>query len=65
MSVLSLACAISNEMFDLLYNNCPSALEYASHDDINPLCIAALKRDRELFFKLIHLGLDVNKASKT
>ncbi|XP_058790968.1 uncharacterized protein LOC131664115 isoform X2 [Phymastichus coffea] len=63
MSVLSLACAISNEMFDLLYNNCPSALEYASHDDINPLCIAALKNDRELFFKLVHLGLDVNKAN--
>lgn len=44
--------------------DCPSALEHASHDDINPLCNAALKNDRKLFFKLIHLGLDVNKASE-
>ena len=64
MSVLSLACAISEEMFDLVYNNYPPALEYAAHDDINPLCVAVLKNDKELFFKLISLGIDIHKASE-
>ncbi|XP_003425962.1 ankyrin repeat and SAM domain-containing protein 6-like [Nasonia vitripennis] len=63
LSVISLACAISKEMFDLLYNSCPEALEYAAHDDINPLCVAALKNDKELFFHLVALGLDVRKAN--
>ncbi|XP_011502324.1 PREDICTED: uncharacterized protein LOC105365777 isoform X2 [Ceratosolen solmsi marchali] len=39
------------------------ALEYAAHDDINPLCVAALKNDKELFFKLIHLNLDLHRAN--
>lgn len=64
MSVLSLSCAISTDMFDLLYNNYPTALEYAAYDDINPLCVALLKNDEELFFKLIHYGLSVSEASE-
>lgn len=64
LSVLSLAAAISTKMFDLVYKSCPSALKKAGEDDINPLCIAALKNDKELFFKLIELGLDYTKASK-
>lgn len=64
LSVLSLSAAISNEIFDLVYKSCPSALKKAGEDDINPLCIAALKNDKELFFKLIKLGLDYSKASK-
>ncbi|XP_011502323.1 PREDICTED: uncharacterized protein LOC105365777 isoform X1 [Ceratosolen solmsi marchali] len=63
MSILSLACAISGDMFELIYKSCPSALEYAAHDDINPLCVAALKNDKELFFKLIHLNLDLHRAN--
>lgn len=51
-------------MFDLLYNNHPLALEYAAYDDINPLCVALLKNDEELFFKLIDYGLNVTKSSK-
>ena len=63
MSVLSLASAISNDMFDLIYKSCPKALQYALHDDINPMCIAALKNDKTLFFKLIQFGVDVSEAS--
>ncbi|KAJ8672485.1 hypothetical protein QAD02_003744 [Eretmocerus hayati] len=63
MSVLSLSCAISVKMFDLLYHKCPSALEYAAQDDFNPLCVAALKNDKKLFLKLIDLGLNVHKAN--
>ena len=62
--MLTLSCAISSKMFDLVYTSCPSALEYAAHDDIDPLCVAALKNDKKLFFKLINLGLEVNKASE-
>ncbi|KAL7296516.1 hypothetical protein TKK_0009950 [Trichogramma kaykai] len=63
LSVLSLACAISEKMFDLVYKNDPGALENAAHDDINPLCVAALKNDKNLFFKLISLGLKVDTAN--
>lgn len=64
MSVLSLAAASSIEMFKLVYDACPTALNYAAHDDVNPLCVAALKNDKELFFELINLGLNASKASK-
>ena len=60
----SILDAISTEMFDILYKHCPLALEYAGHDDINPLCIAAMKNDKEIFFKLVDLGLDVKNSSK-
>lgn len=64
MSVLSIASAISQEMFQTIYKNCPSALLNAAHDDISPLCVAALKNDKDLFFSLIDMGLDVSKANE-
>lgn len=60
---MSLSCAISTDMFDLLHNNYPTALEYAANDDINPLCVALLKNDEELFFKLIDCGLSPIETS--
>lgn len=64
MSVVGIACAISKEMLQMIYEICPSTLTNAMNDDINPLCIAALKNDKDLFFSLIDMGLDVSKASK-
>ncbi|XP_015588126.1 uncharacterized protein LOC107264413 [Cephus cinctus] len=64
MSVLGLAAAISEEMFDIIYKACPSALQIAANDDISPLCIAAMKNDKHFFFKLLSLGLDPKKANE-
>ncbi|KAL6429066.1 hypothetical protein ACFW04_008097 [Cataglyphis niger] len=57
MSVLGLAAAINKEMFETVYNACPDALVNAANDDITPLCVAAMKNDKELFFRLLKLGM--------
>ncbi|XP_020288835.1 uncharacterized protein LOC109857169 isoform X2 [Pseudomyrmex gracilis] len=57
MSVLGLAAAISKEMFEIVYNACPDALANAGSDDITPLCVAAMKNDKKLFFQLMDLGI--------
>ncbi|KAI4481526.1 hypothetical protein M0802_013972 [Mischocyttarus mexicanus] len=64
MSVIGLASAINKEMLKLIYEICPSTLKNAENDDITPLCIAALKNDKNMFFSLIDMGLDVSKANK-
>jgi hypothetical protein len=65
MSLFGLAAAISKEMFETVYNACPDALVNAANDDINPLCIAAMKNDKQLFFRLLELGIPLSTASKT
>ncbi|XP_011865974.1 PREDICTED: uncharacterized protein LOC105560988 isoform X2 [Vollenhovia emeryi] len=55
MSVLGLAAAISREMFETVYNACPDALANTANDDITPLCVAAMKNDKELFLRLLEL----------
>ncbi|KAG5346382.1 ANK3 protein, partial [Acromyrmex charruanus] len=57
MSVLGLAAAISKEMFETVYNACPDALANTANDDITPLCVAAMKNDKELFLRLLELGM--------
>lgn len=64
MSIFGLAAAINKDMFDIVYEASPSALLNTLNDDITPLCIAAMKNDKNLFFKLIELGFDVSKSSK-
>jgi len=64
MSVLGLAAAISKKMFETVYNACPDALADAANDDITPLCIAAMKNDKELFFRLLELGMPLSTDSK-
>lgn len=64
MSVLGLAAAINKEMFEIVYEACPSALSNSINDDITPLCIAAMRNDKDLFFRLLELGFDVSKSSK-
>ncbi|KAK9298862.1 hypothetical protein QLX08_007963 [Tetragonisca angustula] len=61
MSVFGLAAAINKTMFETVYDACPTALLNSLNDDITPLCIAAMKNDKNLFFKLIELGFDVSK----
>jgi len=65
MSLFGLAAAISKEMFETVYNACPDALVNATNDDINPLCVAAMKNDKQLFFRLLELGIPLSTASKT
>ncbi|XP_043278082.1 ankyrin repeat and SAM domain-containing protein 3-like isoform X1 [Venturia canescens] len=62
VSAIALSVAISREMFEIVYEACPSALEKAKTDKINPLCVAAMKNDKELFFRLIELGLTVSQT---
>ncbi|KAL6255120.1 hypothetical protein P5V15_013450 [Pogonomyrmex californicus] len=57
MSVLGLAAAISKEMFETVYNACPEALANTANDDITPICVAAMKNDKELFLRLLELGM--------
>ncbi|EGI61426.1 Ankyrin-3 [Acromyrmex echinatior] len=57
MSVLGLAAAISKEMFETVYNACPDALANTANDDITPLCVAAMKNDKELFLRLLELDM--------
>ncbi|XP_031842070.1 uncharacterized protein LOC116431160 isoform X2 [Nomia melanderi] len=64
MSVLGLAAAIDANMFQTVYEACPSALLNSMHDDITPLCIAAMKNDKELFFKLLDLGFEISKINE-
>nr|XP_034196190.1 ankyrin repeat domain-containing protein 12-like [Osmia lignaria] len=64
MSVLGLAAAINKEMFEIVYEACPSALPNCINDDITPLCIAAMKNDKDLFFRLLELGFDVSKSNE-
>ncbi|XP_028524735.1 uncharacterized protein LOC114578084 isoform X1 [Apis cerana] len=64
MSIFGLAAAINKDMFDIVYEACPSALLNTLNDDITPLCIAAMKNDKNLFFKLIELGFDVSKSNE-
>lgn len=63
MSVLGLAAAISKEMFETVYNACPGALANTANDDITPLCVAAMKNDKELFLKLLELDMSSSTAS--
>ncbi|XP_066603605.1 ankyrin repeat and SAM domain-containing protein 3-like isoform X2 [Prorops nasuta] len=63
MSTLALASAISEEIFEMVYNACPSALKDTDNDDISPLCIAAMTNNKNLFFKLIDLGVTPSKSS--
>ncbi|XP_067203042.1 uncharacterized protein TrpRS-m isoform X2 [Linepithema humile] len=63
MSVLGLAAAISKEMFETVYNAYPDALANAANDDITPLCVAATKNDKELFFRLLELGMPLSTAN--
>lgn len=65
MSVLGLAAAISRKMFETVYDAYPSALANAANDDISPLCVAAMKNDKDLFFKLLELGTSLSDASET
>lgn len=65
MSVLGLAAAINTKMFETVYDACPSALANAINDDISPLCVAAMKNDKELFFRLLKLVASTSDASKT
>ncbi|XP_012256880.2 protein phosphatase 1 regulatory subunit 12B-like isoform X2 [Athalia rosae] len=62
-SALTIAASISQEMFEIIHKTCPIALKNSVHDDISPLCIAAMKNDKELFFKLINFGLDLKDES--
>lgn len=64
MSIIGIASAINKEMLQLIYEICPSTLKNAENDDITPLCIAALKNDKDMFFSLIDMGLDVSKANE-
>ncbi|CAL7945687.1 unnamed protein product [Xylocopa violacea] len=61
MSVIGLAAAINKDMFETVYKACPSALLNSMNDNITPLCIAAMKNDKNLFFHLIELGFDISK----
>ncbi|XP_043580758.1 LOW QUALITY PROTEIN: uncharacterized protein LOC122566896 [Bombus pyrosoma] len=63
MSVFGLAAAINKDMFETIYEACPSALLNSLHDDVTPLCIAAMKNDKNLFFRLIELGFNVSKSN--
>lgn len=64
MSVLGLAAAVNKDMFEIVYKKCPSALLNTINDDITPLCVAALRNDKNLFFRLIELGFDVSKSNE-
>ncbi|KOC69217.1 Ankyrin-3 [Habropoda laboriosa] len=64
MSVFGLAAAINKDMFETVYKACPSALLNSINDDITPLCIAAMKNDKNLFFRLIELGFDISKNNE-
>ncbi|XP_014484234.1 PREDICTED: uncharacterized protein LOC106749372 isoform X2 [Dinoponera quadriceps] len=64
MSVLGLAAAISRRMFETVYDACPTALANTANDDISPLCVAAMKNDKELFFKLLELGASLSDANE-
>ncbi|XP_076658451.1 uncharacterized protein LOC143362302 isoform X2 [Halictus rubicundus] len=64
MSVLGLAAAIDANMFQIVYKACPSALMNCMHDDITPLCIAAMKNDKKLFFQLLSLGFEVSRINE-
>lgn len=61
MSVIGLAASINKDMFEIVYEACPMALSKSIDDDITPLCIAAMKNDRNLFFRLLDLGFDITK----
>lgn len=63
MSVLGLAAAISKEMFETVYNAYPDALAHTANDDITPLCVAAMKNDKELFLRLLELGMPSSTTS--
>ncbi|CAK9830629.1 Ankyrin repeat and SAM domain-containing protein 6 [Anthophora retusa] len=64
MSVFGLAVAINKDMFETVYEACPSALLNSVNDDISPLCIAAMKNDKDLFFRLMELGFNVHKRNE-
>lgn len=64
MSVLGLAAAIDANMFQIVYEACPTALMNCMHDDITPLCIAAMKNDKKLFFQLLSLGFEISKINE-
>ncbi|XP_018305974.1 uncharacterized protein, partial [Mycetomoellerius zeteki] len=64
MSVLGLAAAISKEMFETVYNAYPDALAHTANDDITPLCVAAMKNDKELFLRLLELGMPSSTTNR-
>ncbi|XP_043483795.1 uncharacterized protein LOC122511931 [Leptopilina heterotoma] len=63
MSAIGLATAIGSEMFEIIYKASPSALGIAAQDEVCPLSITAMKNDKDLFFRLLELGLDISKAN--
>ncbi|XP_078048277.1 uncharacterized protein LOC144475837 [Augochlora pura] len=63
MSVLGLAAAIDVDMFQTVYEACPAALQNCMHDDITPLCIAAMRNDKNLFFQLLNLGFKISRIN--
>ncbi|XP_012274896.1 uncharacterized protein LOC105696760 [Orussus abietinus] len=60
MSVIGLATAIGKEMLEIVSNACPVLLKNVVHEDITPLCIAALKNDKELFFTISRHHFDIS-----
>ncbi|EZA58292.1 hypothetical protein DMN91_006004 [Ooceraea biroi] len=64
MSVLGLAAASGKEMFETVFNACPDSLMNAADDDISPLCVAAMKNDKQLFFRLLELGVPLSTANE-
>ncbi|XP_046607352.1 uncharacterized protein LOC124298852 isoform X1 [Neodiprion virginianus] len=62
-SILTLAAGISHEMFETIYKAHTSMLANSVHDDVTPLCVAAMRNDKKLFFKLLSLGLKVEDES--
>ncbi|KZC04277.1 PREDICTED: uncharacterized protein LOC107186153 [Dufourea novaeangliae] len=64
LSVFGLAAAIDINMFQIIHKACPSALLNCAHDDITPLCIAAMKNDKNLFFNLLDLGFEVSNINE-
>ncbi|XP_033317487.1 uncharacterized protein LOC117215182 [Bombus bifarius] len=58
--VFGLAAAIIKDMFETIYEACPSALLNSLNDDVTPLCIAAMKDDKNLFFRFIESGFNVS-----
>ncbi|XP_046736718.1 uncharacterized protein LOC124405669 isoform X2 [Diprion similis] len=62
-SILTLAAGISHEMFEVIYKAHPSMLANSVHDDVTPLCVAATRNDKKLFFKLLSLGMKIEDES--
>lgn len=51
-------------MFEIVHKACPSLLKSSTNDDVTPLCVAAMRNDKELFFRILDLGLGAKDESK-